>query len=35
MRFGVLTARRAGLEPAAVVNTWPLPRLRAFLAKRG
>jgi DNA polymerase (family X) len=35
MRFGVITARRAGLEPASVVNTWPLARLRAFLAKGG
>jgi DNA polymerase (family X) len=35
MRYGVTTARRAGLEPASVVNTWTLPRLRKFLAKRG
>ena len=35
MRFGVTTARRAWLEPADVVNTWPLARLRAFLAKGG
>lgn len=34
MRFGVTTARRAWLGPEHVVNTWPLQRLRAFLAKR-
>ena len=35
MRFGVLTARRAWLGAEHVVNTWPLERLRAFLAKAG
>jgi DNA polymerase (family 10) len=29
----VLQARRAWLTPDQVVNTWPLPRLRRFLAK--
>lgn len=33
MRYGVLTARRAWLEPEHVINAWPLERLRAFLAK--
>lgn len=33
MRFGVLTARRAWLESGHVLNTWPLERVRAFLAK--
>jgi DNA polymerase (family X) len=33
MRYGVITARRAWLTPAQVVNTWPLERVRAFLAK--
>lgn len=33
LRHGVLQARRAWLTPDQVVNTWPLPRLRAFLAK--
>ena len=30
---GLLQARRAWLTPEQVVNAWPLPRLRAFLAK--
>ncbi len=33
MRFGVLTARRAWLEPDQVINTWPLERLRGFVAR--
>jgi DNA polymerase (family X) len=33
MRYGVLTARRASLRADAVINTWPLDRLRAFLRK--
>ena len=33
MRFGVLTARRAWLEPAQVINAWPLERLRRFVAR--
>jgi len=33
MRFGVITARRAWLEPRHVVNTWSLERVRAFLAR--
>jgi DNA polymerase (family 10) len=35
MRFGVATARRGWLEPADVVNTYTLARLKRFLAKRG
>jgi DNA polymerase (family X) len=34
LRYGVITARRAGLTTDDVVNTWPLARLRDFLAKR-
>lgn len=33
MRFGVATARRGWVEAKDVVNTWPLSRLRQFLAK--
>jgi DNA polymerase (family 10) len=36
MRYGVGTAQRGWLSPDDVINTWPLPRLMAFLqAKRG
>ena len=34
MHFGVATAQRGWVEPDEVINTWPLERLRAFLAKR-
>jgi DNA polymerase (family X) len=34
LRYGVITARRAGLTPDDVVNAWPLERLRHFLTKR-
>jgi DNA polymerase (family 10) len=35
MRMGVGTARRGWVEPRHVLNTRPLPELRAFLdAKR-
>ncbi|MHB8994505.1 MAG: DNA polymerase/3'-5' exonuclease PolX [Armatimonadota bacterium] len=34
MKFGVMTARRAWVEADAVVNTWPLTRLQAWLAER-
>jgi DNA polymerase (family X) len=35
MRYGVGTAQRGWLSPDDVINTWPLPRLMAFLqAKR-
>jgi len=33
LRYGVGTARRGWLTPGDVINTWPLPRLRAFLRK--
>ena len=33
LRFGVATAQRGWVGPAQVVNTWPLARLRRFLAK--
>ncbi|MGV9565391.1 DNA polymerase/3'-5' exonuclease PolX [Streptomyces sp. NPDC003480] len=33
LRFGVGTAQRGWLTPDDVVNTWPLRRLRRFLAK--
>src|SRR5260370_39857992 len=31
--YGVGTAQRGWLTPDDVINTWPLDRLRAFLAK--
>jgi DNA polymerase (family X) len=34
MSFGVTTARRAWLAADQVINAWPWPRLRDFLAKR-
>jgi DNA polymerase (family 10) len=34
MRFGIDQARRAGLTPDDVINTLPLDRLRALLAKQ-
>jgi DNA polymerase (family X) len=33
MRYGIGTAQRGWLAPDDVINTWPLERLRAFLAK--
>jgi DNA polymerase (family 10) len=33
VRFGVGTAQRGWVEKADVINTWPLSRLRKFLAK--
>ncbi|MGP3981603.1 DNA polymerase/3'-5' exonuclease PolX [Streptomyces sp. KR80] len=35
LRYGVGTAQRGWLTADDVINTWPLPRLRAFLRKRG
>jgi DNA polymerase (family 10) len=32
LRYGVGTAQRGWLTPDDVVNTWPLERLRAYLA---
>src|SRR5450755_3407118 len=34
LRYGVGTAQRGWLTPEDVINTWPLPQLTAFLAKR-
>jgi DNA polymerase (family X) len=31
LRYGVGIARRGWLTPDDVINTWPLPRLRAFI----
>jgi DNA polymerase (family 10) len=33
MRYGIGTAQRGWLTPDDVINTWPLSRLREFLAK--
>lgn len=33
IRFGVATAQRGWAGPADVINTWPLGKLRSFLAK--
>jgi DNA polymerase (family 10) len=33
MRFGVSTAQRGWVTKDDVINTWPLPKLRKFLAK--
>jgi DNA polymerase (family 10) len=33
MRFGVATAQRGWVTKDDVINTWPLPKLRKFLAK--
>ncbi|MEV5574249.1 DNA polymerase/3'-5' exonuclease PolX [Spirillospora sp. NPDC052269] len=35
IRFSIGTAQRAWITPDDVINTWPLPRLREFLAKKG
>ena len=35
LRYGVGTAQRGWLAPCDVINTWPLARLREFLAKGG
>ena len=35
MHFGVATAQRGWATPDRVINTWPLRRLRSFLARRG
>ncbi len=34
MRYGVLTARRGWVVPAAVINCWPLAELKRWLAAR-
>jgi DNA polymerase (family 10) len=33
VRFGVGMAQRGWVEKADVINTWPLPKLKRFLAK--
>ena len=33
LRLGVATAQRGWVGPDRVINTWPLDRLRHFLAK--
>ncbi len=33
LRYGVATAQRGWVRPDQVINTWPLARLRRFLAK--
>jgi hypothetical protein len=35
MELGVLTARRAWVGPAGVVNTWPVKKLCAWLQRHG
>ncbi len=32
--YGILTARRAGLEPASCINTWPEEKLHAWLRSK-
>lgn len=32
--YGILTARRAGLEPASCINTWPAKKLHAWLRSK-
>lgn len=34
MKYGVMTARRGWVEAGSVVNTWPLEKLRGWLAER-
>ncbi len=34
MRFGVTTARRGWATPDDVINTWPVKRIRQFLARK-
>ena len=33
IRYGVATAQRGWIRPENVINTWPMEKLRAFLAK--
>lgn len=33
LRYGITVARRGWVEAGAVINTWPLERLRAFLSR--
>ncbi len=34
MQYGVYTARRGWIEPPSVINTWPVDRVREWLARR-
>ncbi len=34
LRFGIATARRGWLPPAQCINTWPAPKLHAWLARK-
>jgi len=34
MRYGVMAARRGWVEPASVINTWPVKQLRQWLRER-
>ncbi|MCA9256563.1 MAG: PHP domain-containing protein, partial [Phycisphaerales bacterium] len=34
MKFGIVTARRGGATPADVINTWHLPKIREWIAKK-
>ncbi|MBS4730696.1 DNA polymerase/3'-5' exonuclease PolX [Mycobacterium sp. SM1] len=34
IRYGIAVAQRGWVSPGEVINTWPLDRLRAFLAKQ-
>jgi len=34
MSYGLDVARRAWLEQSHVINTWPLPKLQAWLSRR-
>jgi DNA polymerase (family 10) len=35
IRYGVATAQRGWVSPGQVINTWPIEKLRSFLAKGG
>jgi DNA polymerase (family 10) len=34
MQFGIATAQRGWAEPSDIINTWPLAKLRRFVASR-
>ncbi len=34
MQYGVYTARRGWIEPQSVINTWPVDRVKEWLAQR-
>lgn len=35
LRYGILTARRAGMKPESCINTWPAEKLHAWLRSKG